>query len=459
MELLAVVVGQACGTRARFGIVAVHVKDRRLDHLGDVGGIETRTRGLGRRGEADLIVDDDVDRPAHAVARELREVEGLGHDALAREGRVAVYEDRQVRVVLDLHPRLGAVTGSQHQVLLGAHNAFDDGTDRFEVRGVRRHRDVDGHATGILEDAARTLVVLDVAAALDALGVEVALEFAEDVAVGLAHDVGEHVETSAVRHGDHGFARALVRGDVEHRLQRHDRRLATLESESLLAHVARVQEALEDLGFTEGVENMSLLVDAGHRLHALDPLLDPSLLLGIHDVAVLDADRATVGVAQDRQDLLEGRFVQPGEAVHHEGALQVPDGQPVGRQVQLRVKGRWFAAEWIEVGVQMPAHPIHIYKGLHADLLQNSLGLGFVGRRIRVFGPPGRFVGHAERREDLVVEPVSPGQALRHVLQEQSRLGALDDSVVVGRGQSQHLAHAEIGERARIGRFKAGRPR
>ena len=112
----------------------------------------------------------------------------------------------------------------------------------------------------VLEDAARALVVLDVTAALDALGVEVALELREDVAVGLAHHVGEHVEATAVRHADHRLAHALVRRDVEDRLQRHDRRFATLEAEALLTDVARVQEALEDLGFVERVEDVVLLL-------------------------------------------------------------------------------------------------------------------------------------------------------------------------------------------------------
>ncbi len=74
----------------RLGIVAVHVKDRRLDHLGHVSRVKTRTSRFGRRRESNLVVDDDVHRAAYVIARELRKVQRLRDDALARERRVAV---------------------------------------------------------------------------------------------------------------------------------------------------------------------------------------------------------------------------------------------------------------------------------------------------------------------------------------------------------------------------------
>ena len=54
----------------RLGIVAVDVEDRRLDALGDVGGVRRRAAELRAGREADLVVDDEMDRAAGAVARE-----------------------------------------------------------------------------------------------------------------------------------------------------------------------------------------------------------------------------------------------------------------------------------------------------------------------------------------------------------------------------------------------------
>ena len=67
----------------RFRVVAVHVQDRRLHDLGDLGAIRARAREGRKRGEADLVVDHEMDRAADAVAAEVAEVEALGHQALA----------------------------------------------------------------------------------------------------------------------------------------------------------------------------------------------------------------------------------------------------------------------------------------------------------------------------------------------------------------------------------------
>ena len=56
----------------RFRIVAVHVQDQRFDHLGDVGRIGRRARIARIGGEADLVVDDEVQRAAGLVALEIR---------------------------------------------------------------------------------------------------------------------------------------------------------------------------------------------------------------------------------------------------------------------------------------------------------------------------------------------------------------------------------------------------
>ena len=118
-----------------FGVVAVHVEDRRLHHLGHVRAVGRGARVARIGGEADLVVDDEVDRAAGAVALELRQVQALGHQALAGEGGIAVDQERQHRRAL---ARLAAVL-----VLLGAHLAEHDGIDDLEMRGVGGQRKVD----------------------------------------------------------------------------------------------------------------------------------------------------------------------------------------------------------------------------------------------------------------------------------------------------------------------------
>ena len=96
-ELLAIFDRQLAAEGHRFGIVAVDVEDRRLDRLGDVRRIRRGARELRAGGEADLVVDDEVDRAAGAVAGQAGEAEAFGDDPLPRERRVAVEQDRAAR--------------------------------------------------------------------------------------------------------------------------------------------------------------------------------------------------------------------------------------------------------------------------------------------------------------------------------------------------------------------------
>ena len=79
--------------RDRFRVLAVDVKDGYLQHFCHIRGIDARTRFFGRRGKADLIVDDDVERAARTVAVELAHVQRLLHDTLAGKRGIAVDED------------------------------------------------------------------------------------------------------------------------------------------------------------------------------------------------------------------------------------------------------------------------------------------------------------------------------------------------------------------------------
>ena len=118
---------------ARFGVVAVDVEDGRLDHLGDVGRVDGGPGRVGRGGEAELVVDDEVDGAADAIAAQGGQVQRLGHDALPRKGGVAVEQHWQHLPALPV----------ALLVLLGAGHALDDGIDGFEMTRVRRQRDHD----------------------------------------------------------------------------------------------------------------------------------------------------------------------------------------------------------------------------------------------------------------------------------------------------------------------------
>ena len=67
-ERLPIAGGQTRRLQGRLRIVGVDVKDGRAQYLRGIGGIAREEIFVGRCREADLVVDDDVDRPARGEA-------------------------------------------------------------------------------------------------------------------------------------------------------------------------------------------------------------------------------------------------------------------------------------------------------------------------------------------------------------------------------------------------------
>ena len=75
-------------------IVAIDVENRRLDHFRHIRRIRGASRETRAGRKADLVVDDEVDRPAGAVAAQSGEAEAFRHNALASKGRITVQKER-----------------------------------------------------------------------------------------------------------------------------------------------------------------------------------------------------------------------------------------------------------------------------------------------------------------------------------------------------------------------------
>ena len=295
--------------------------------------------------------------------------------------------------------------------------------------------------SGGAEGPLRAEVVLDVAGPLGAARVQVALELLEDLRVGLADDVGQHVQPAAVGHADDGLVQVRLGRLGEHRVDQRDQGLGALQGEPALADELGLQEHLERLGHVEPGQDADLLVVFGARVRDLHPVLQPAALLGVLHVHVLDADGAAVRVAQHAQDVPQLHPRVAAEAAGGEVALQVPQGQAVQVDVQVGMLALGDL-ERVGVGHQVAAHPVGV------DQLLDPGGPGHVvlvaGREVP--DPADRLVRDAQRGEDLVVEAVLAEQQLVDLLQELTRLGALDDPVVVGRGERDRLADRQPGQ-------------
>ena len=147
----------------------------------------------------------------------------------------------------------------------------------------------------------------------------------------------------------------------------------------------------------ELLQDPQLLLARRLGVRALDPLLDPAPLLGVHDVHVLDAGGAAVGVAQDAEDVaqLHEAASRAAELAGRELAVEVPQGQAVRLDPQVGVAAL-LVLERVGVGHQVTADPVGVDQlqdpGLLVDLV--------VVRRRDVGVPADRLVGDPQRPED-----------------------------------------------------------
>ena len=358
LEALAEADGEAGRLHRGLGVVAVHVEDGRVDDLGDVARVGGEAVRLGRRREADLVVDDDVHRAAGAVAVELREPEGLGHHTLAGEGRVAVHEDGHDARVL----------GVVQVLLLGAHHALDDRIDCLEMARVGGEREVDlpPRARGVVARVAE--VILDVAVPGRLLGEQTPLELRDDHLVGLAEHVGEHVDPPAVRHAEDHLLDAERAGVLDQRVEEGDERVAALEREALGGRIAELEELLEALGGDQAVEDAQPVLGGevgtvGGRLHAL---LEPDALLLVLDVHVLDAERAAVGRLQARDQVADAGARAAAEAAARDDAVEILVAEAELRGLEERMP-RGLRRERVQVGDQVPELAVGVDQVEDAD--------------------------------------------------------------------------------------------
>ena len=305
------------------------MEDRRVDHPRErrrkAGGAVVG----GVRGEADLIVDDDVHGATGGEGGQLGQHERLVDRALAHERRVAVHEHRDHA----LAPRIGQVR------LLGPDDSFHDGIDGLEVTWIRAHRQVDGASVARHVVVRIAEMVLDVAVTVDVPGQKGPLELPQDQLVRLPQDVREDVQAASVGHTHHHLVHVGCRRVLHQGIEQRDQRLGTLQREALLAHELRVEELLERLGGHEQLEDAAALLRRQRRLvpGALDALLDPFPLRLVGERQVLDAERAAIRAPQRRQQVAErgGLKAAEGPAVHLAVEVAVAEAELV--EIEERV--------------------------------------------------------------------------------------------------------------------------
>ena len=109
--------------------------------------------------------------------------------------------------------------------------------------------------------------------------------------------------------------------------------------------------------------------------------------------------------------------------------------EAVGERVELGVHLGRLGRQRIEIGDEVAAHPVHVDEVGDLHLLGDHRL--FAVDRVDVAGATAPAVyGTPIDAKTLLVEVVAAQQQLGDLLEEEARLGALDDPVVVGRARS-----------------------
>ncbi len=334
-----------------------------------------------------------MQRAGNAVTAKARQTENFGSHTLAGKGRITMQEKRQhLGALLErddiAFPDLGEL------VLLGAGLAHDDGVDDFQMRRVGRQGQVNLVAVELAVRGSAE-VVLHVAGAFDFIGLEgTALEFVEDRAMRLVHDVGQDVQTTAMGHAENNLLETFLAAALDDLLERRDQRFTAVEAEALGALVLDVDELFEALGLDQLLKDRLLAVrrEFDALAGAFDALLDPGLFFGIGDVHELDAKRRAIGALQDVEHLRDRGVFQTQHVVDEDLAAVIGFGEAIGRRRELVVVlDRGGETKRVKLGMQVTAHAIgadhHDGANRIARCLQHfGFGHGLAGRSGGGFG-------------------------------------------------------------------------
>ena len=288
LELHAVVDSQLGHEQYGFRIITIDMEDRRLNHFRDVSAVLGRT-GVFRiaDGEADLVVDHQVNRTASLEAASLRHLEGFHDHALTCEGSITVDGNWQYLFA-------GAVVTT---VLASAYRPFNHWRNDFQVGRVKRHCQVN-FTTGSHDVGGEALVVFNVTGTQ--LDLFLAFELVEQLARVFAEGVHQYVQATTVGHADNDFLGAVVARTLDQLVQQRNQAFAAFQAETLGARVFGPQVLFQTFSSSHALKQMAFDFSRVRRAaaYAFEALFKPVALLGIDDVRELCANGAAICLLQ-----------------------------------------------------------------------------------------------------------------------------------------------------------------
>src|SRR6185369_15769252 len=180
-----------------------------------------------------------------------------------------------------------------------------------------------------------------------------------------------------------------------------------------------------------------------------DLFANPLLLFFALNVPVFDADLSAISALQNVENLSQGSALTIGEAVRYEFAIEIPDGQAIGLDVELGMIEKRQRVKRIGVGNQVTTNSVCVdqlddasfFKRLFANPISRK------EERVAIQVPLQRCVRNTEIQKDVLIKVVLTDNELMYAREKCARFCALDYPVIVCAADRNGFADAELRER------------
>ena len=208
-----------------------------------------------------------------------------------------------------------------------------------------------------------------------------------------------------------------------------------------MANVFGLQERLKGLGLVEAVQDAHLLVVRRLFVGLLEVFLEPLALLGVLQVGVFNAHGSAIRITHQSENFAKQHRSTTSKTADNELTVEVPERQPVVLDLEVGV-GPLLVLQRVNVRHAVPANAERLDEFLHTCGFVDCIRIV----NLDVFRPANRLVGDAKRRKDVFVKSVFTDEEAMNNLEELTRAGALNHTVVIRRRQRDGFRDSEVKE-------------
>ena len=342
--------GDAGGMDHGLWIIAIDVENRCFDHQSNVSGIGRGAAEMRRGGEPDLVVHHDVHGAAGFMPFQARQSKPFGHNTLTGKGGIPMQQDRQNAGTLCV----------VILILFCTRFAQDHRIDGLKVAGVGGERQMHGVAIKFTIRGGAE-VVFHIARSIHILRLErAALEFVKDRPVGFGHYIGQHRQAAPVGHANDDVSHAKGAATFDDLLHRWNEAFAAIKPKAFGAHVFDMEEFFEAFRLHQFVENRlaTLAGEADFFAVTFNALFEPGGFFGVRNMHILQGESATIGAANNFQNLAHGGELQPQNIIEKDRPVHIGLGETIAGWIQFGAGVIFAHAQRIQIRRQMAANTV-----------------------------------------------------------------------------------------------------